>query len=195
MTLKTKTIRSFVKFCLILLAGSIPAACSDKADESPEYKTPEGLHFTTNAEYSGTIYLSGRETLSAIIFYSDIFPVLTLKNAKITIYSQSGTEILLAKRGSLNSTPSISLDLADESFFPTVKSPGISGFPDCSTNGHMFWIYFCLPEKMGHYDCYFRIEDPSQNIYLETPIYRLSLSPHGEEPTDWYTTNIEVLKK
>lgn len=178
----------------LLVSCFLITSCSDSDEKKTEYKTPEGLHVTTRAEYTDGIYYSGRETLSAIIFYSDTFPVLSLKNAKITVYSQSDTEILLAKRGLLRATPSTSLNLADEFFFYTVKSPGVSGFTDCSTDGYMFWIYFYLPEKMGHYDFYFRIEDTSQNIYLQTPTYRLNLLPYGEEPTDWYTTTIEVLK-
>lgn len=178
--------RAFVKFCLILLAGSIPAACSDKEDETPEYKTPEGLHITTFPEAYKYQYVFSRNVmgLDNLLFYSDTFPVETLEGATIAMVPISENQIIgfgLYDEGNVLNPHSPTAVLTKTCFISTEKSEdGTPVFPDCGESGTLFNVYFVVPDD-GSYDMYFRIENPEKNLYYQTPAYRYTVDTdqHG----------------
>lgn len=172
--------RAFVKFCLILLAGSIPAACSDKDDKTPEYKTPEGLHVTTFPEAYNYQYEFTRNIFcyDYLVFYSDTFPVESLEGATITMVPISENQIIgfgVYDEGNVLNPHSPTAVLTKTCFISTEKSEdGTPVFPDCGESGTLFNIYFAVPDD-GSYDMYFRIENTEKNLYYQTPAYRYTV--------------------
>lgn len=191
--------RSFAKFCLILLAGSIPAACSDKADETPEYKTPEGLHITTFPEAYKYQYVFSRNVkcFDHLLFYSDTFPVETLEGATIAMVPISENQIIGFGLYDYGIYPdqdpyTTSTVLTKTCFISTEKSEeGIPVFPDCGESGTLFNIFFFVPDD-GSYDMYFRIENPEKNLYYQTPAYRYTVDTDQQ---DRYRTLINPINQ
>lgn len=176
--------KTLLKLCLFLSAGVLLAACS-APKENPEYKAPEWLHITTSDAYHGSKLYHAREDIVTLIFYGEPSKFLTLLNAKITICPISEPTCYFG-------------DLTENGFISYPSQPIEPIFryslelPDCEIN-NSFEAELELLTENGVYDFYFRIENPEMGIYYQTPIYRLNLIPDGEEPTDWFTSSVEVL--
>lgn len=176
--------KTFLKLCLFFSAGILLAGCSD-SDGNSDYKVPEWLHITTRDAYLGSILNHDREDIVTLIFYGEPTQFLTLLNAKITIFPVS-------------KPPCHFGDLTENGYIPMSSLPIDKIYrhslelPDCEIN-NSFEAELELLTENGVYDFYFRIENPEAGIYYQTPVYRLNLIPDGEEPTQWFTSSIEVL--
>lgn len=169
---------------ILLSVGMLSASCSDKG--GPQYKEIDWLHITTRDAFQGSILSHERKDIVSLLFYGEPTRFLTLLDAKITIYPISKPPCYfgdLTEQGYISMT-SLPMDLIYRYSLD---------LPDCPTN-NSFEAELDLLTQHGAYDFYFRIENAKTGIYYQTPIYRLNMVPYGEDPTDWYTTNIEVLK-
>ncbi len=169
--MKTKTLllccRILPAVCILLSAAS----CGDTQEPETDYPVLEGLHAKTETQLFDRYF----EPSGNFFLYSETLPLSLFENATATLCMLTENEFDLVRiipnpDGTHSTFPSSFITI-----WPSlIQSNSEFPIPDCGEKNVSIRIAYELPED-GQYDFYIQIENPEQNIYYETPSYRLTI--------------------
>ncbi len=168
-----KNLTANILFFSLLLTAITISGCSesDKRESETDHPVLEGLHAKTETQLFDRYF----EPSGNFFLYSETQPLSLFENATATLCMLTENEFDLVRiipnpDGTHSTFPSSFITI-----WPSlIQSNSEFPIPDCGEKNMSIRIAYELPED-GQYDFYIQIENPEQNIYYETPSYRLTI--------------------